>query len=123
MANILVIKQNKKGYGYYEEHLFLTNIDEEGNKDYFLDGCRVSKAYGNGVYKRLVENCPDYYEVIITPVTVMNKDELIKKYESKVDPYADYIDDGRQWKIAVERNEQSYRCIKALELCIKGENL
>ena len=119
MANILVIRQSKTGTGYYEEHLFLTHEDVTG-KDYYLDGYRVDKEYGNGLYKRLIK-CPDYYKVDVIPVTEDLRDELIEKYRKNIDEYADYIDNGRQWKAAVEKNERMYNCIRALNLCIKGE--
>ena len=66
-------------------------------------------------------NCPDYYKVTVIPVNEQKRDELIEKYRSKIDEYVDYIDNGRQWKEAVERNEKMYRCIRALNLCVEGE--
>lgn len=116
MANILVSKQ--KEY-YFEEHLFLTH-EENGKKTYYLDGCVVDKELGNATYKRLIDTYgKDYYKVTITPITIENRQQIIDKYLSRYDEYADYIDDPGQWRQATARNEMIRACERALLRCVQ----
>ena len=116
MKNILVSKQKEN---YFEEHLFLT-YEGEGKKIYYLDGAVVDKESGNAAYKRLIDTYgKDYYKVTITPITIENREEIINKYLSRYDKYADYIDDPRQWKRVTDRNEMIKKCERALLRCVQ----
>ena len=97
-------------------HLFLTYEADDGRKEYYLDNQLVTKEQGNNVYLDM-KRTDNIKEVI--HITSENKQSIIDFYMRGYDEYADYIENGRQWRQAVDNNEEILRSVKLIEKCVK----
>ena len=110
----MLIKTNEKDY------LFLT-LEEDGKKEYYLNGYETTKEYGNEFYLALKNpRCTTKIKEIVI-ITEENKKDVMEHFLKRYDKYVQYIDDYRQYSRQSEINKEVYRYAELIDKCIKGE--
>ena len=89
---------------YIKYYTFKTFIDHKGRKTYYLNGKVSTKDEGNAIFKDIkkygknIERTDSSEEVTY--------EEILRRLESSIDQYVEYIDDGRQYREACDRNDK-----------------
>lgn len=103
---------------FYDDYEFVTIVNEDGQKEYFVNGEQKSKEEGNEIYISLKKKNE------IKDVVTIDKEiakELIEEHMKKYDKYVCYIDDYRQMLSQEELNRKSMNCSKVLAKCFDIE--
>ena len=89
---------------YIRYYTFKTFVDHKGRKTYYLNDKETTKDAGNNIFKEIrqygknIERTDSSEEVTY--------EELIRRLESSIDLYVEYIDDGRQYREACAHNDK-----------------
>lgn len=97
-------------YGLTKYHSFIKYIAENGNYICVVDGKIVSRDEGNQIFRELKRehsNCK-----IEKEICHLNNDEIIDYIDSQIDKYANYIDNYKQYRSAMDTNERLYDLIR-----------
>lgn len=107
---------------YIRYYTFKTFVDHKGRKTYYLNDKETTKDAGNNLFKEIrqygknIERDDSSEEVTY--------EELIRRLESSIDQYVEYIDDGRQYRDACAHNDKINAEISKLRaLMLESEGL
>lgn len=111
--------RNKILGAYYKDYFFRTFIDNQGNKEYSINGRETAKEEGNQLFKDIMKCGKEIKrEDSSEEVTYQEMiDRLMKGY----DEYVQYIDDGRQYRQACEANQKILDKVKKIKELMKAE--
>jgi hypothetical protein len=87
---------------YIKYYTFKTFIDHKGRKTYYLNDKETTKDDGNEVFKDIKKYGRDIARTDSSEEVTY--EEIIRRLESSIDQYVEYIDDGRQYREACDRN-------------------
>ena len=116
-VDAVVYRSTGNHYGFYWKNtIFKEFTDDHGNKTYSINGKECTKNDGNKLFLELKASNKEFVEskgrdtnkswkVEITEEDV-SYEELIKRCEARIDPYVEYIDDGKQYFDACRVNDE-----------------